>query len=432
MSAGAGARFALRGRNPDVLTCIANLSNDEVFTPPEFANQMLDTARRSVGGRQRRREHLGRPDREVPRPVHQVRRLPPRDHDAPHRRARGRDPRSRGARRSHPDQAGLRHRRSRSSRACSLAAASTARSAPTARTRSPSRSRPTTGNIWFERMEHTWVGGTEWVQTADENGKQIKKFTNGRCRYCGASQRDYDRGEGLETHAYAFIHTDDIKARIAELFGGDMQFDVIIGNPPYQLGQSGGDASAARDARSTRSSLKQAKALDPRYVAMVIPVTVVRRRAGLDEFRQEMLADRRLRVARRLSRTRARCFPGVDINGRRLATSSGTRHGMATCEVTTRLGLAPSAQPMRRAPRRVRHPRSLQRGGLDPSARCSTPSGDEQFESLAGRVAPIQPFSIRTNFRGSRASSRAWPIQCYVYQNGGTGYIERAPIRQQR
>jgi site-specific DNA-methyltransferase (adenine-specific) len=35
--------FALRGRNPDVLTCIANLSNDEVFTPPEFANRMLDT-----------------------------------------------------------------------------------------------------------------------------------------------------------------------------------------------------------------------------------------------------------------------------------------------------------------------------------------------------------------------------------------------------
>ena len=39
----AQASFALRGRNPDVLTCIANLSNDEVFTPPEFANQMLDT-----------------------------------------------------------------------------------------------------------------------------------------------------------------------------------------------------------------------------------------------------------------------------------------------------------------------------------------------------------------------------------------------------
>src|SRR5450759_145940 len=35
--------FTLRGRNPDVLTCIANLSNDEVFTPPEFANRMLDS-----------------------------------------------------------------------------------------------------------------------------------------------------------------------------------------------------------------------------------------------------------------------------------------------------------------------------------------------------------------------------------------------------
>src|SRR5579872_1383662 len=39
----AQAPFALRGRNPDILTCIANLSNDEVFTPPEFANRMLDT-----------------------------------------------------------------------------------------------------------------------------------------------------------------------------------------------------------------------------------------------------------------------------------------------------------------------------------------------------------------------------------------------------
>ena len=57
--------------------------------------------------------------------------------------------------------------------------------------------------------------------------------------YCGASQETLDRGEGLESHAYAFIHTDDIKARIAELFGDDMQFDVIIGNPPYQLDDGG-------------------------------------------------------------------------------------------------------------------------------------------------------------------------------------------------
>ena len=62
-------------------------------------------------------------------------------------------------------------------------------------------------------------------------------MVDGKCEFCGASQKTLDRGEGLETHAYAFIHTDDIKTRIAELFGGDMQFDVIIGNPPYQLGR---------------------------------------------------------------------------------------------------------------------------------------------------------------------------------------------------
>ena len=72
---------------------------------------------------------------------------------------------------------------------------------------------------------------------------------------------DYDRGEGLETHAYAFIHTDDIKTRIAELFGDDMQFDVIIGNPPYQLGRAAATASAASRCRSTRNSSEQAKSL---------------------------------------------------------------------------------------------------------------------------------------------------------------------------
>lgn len=63
---------------------------------------------------------------------------------------------------------------------------------------------------------------------------------NGRCSYCGASRATLDRQRGLETHAYAFRHTDDINARIAELFGDDMQFDVIIGNPPYQLQSDGG------------------------------------------------------------------------------------------------------------------------------------------------------------------------------------------------
>ena len=71
------------------------------------------------------------------------------------------------------------------------------------------------------------------------------RSSNGTCLYCGASQKALDRGEGLESHAYEFIHTHDIRARIAELFGEDMQFDVIIGNPPYQLDDGGFGSSAA-------------------------------------------------------------------------------------------------------------------------------------------------------------------------------------------
>jgi site-specific DNA-methyltransferase (adenine-specific) len=63
-------------------------------------------------------------------------------------------------------------------------------------------------------------------------------------RRYSASQKALDRGEGLETHAYAFIHTNDIKSRVAALFGGNMQFDVVIGNPPYQLDDGGYGTSA--------------------------------------------------------------------------------------------------------------------------------------------------------------------------------------------
>ena len=72
------------------------------------------------------------------------------------------------------------------------------------------------GNIWFERT-----------------GAHMGRMAS--ARIAAQAKRRFDRGEGLETHAYAFIHTDDIKTRVAEMFGGNMQFDVIIGNPPYQL-----------------------------------------------------------------------------------------------------------------------------------------------------------------------------------------------------
>jgi site-specific DNA-methyltransferase (adenine-specific) len=146
------------------------------------------------------------------------------------------------------------------------------------------------GNVWFRRTEHSW-----------------KK---GRCEYCGASETTYERGEALETHAYAFIHTYSIKAQLAEWFGGDMQFDVIIGNPPYQLASDGG----TRDVPIYQIFVEQAKKLEPRYLTMVIPSRWMAGGLGLAEFRQTMLSDTRIRDLVDYPNA-AEVFPSVGING---------------------------------------------------------------------------------------------------------------------
>ncbi len=242
------ASFTLRGRNPDVLTCIANLSNDEVFTPPEFANRMLDTLAEAWAAANNGADLWADGS---------VRFLDPFTKSGVFLREIA-SRLTKGLAAEIPNLQtrvdhiltkqvfgiGITYLTSllaRRSLYCSKHA-----NGPHSIAKGFSTD---AGNVWFERTEHAWV--------------------DGRCKFCGAREKTFDRGEGLETHAYALIHTDDIKTRLTEVFGGCMQFDVIIGNPPYQLADGGGTGTSAVPIYNL--FVDQAKKLNPRLLAMVIP-----------------------------------------------------------------------------------------------------------------------------------------------------------------
>ena len=161
----------------------------------------------------------------------------------------------------------------------------------------------------------------------------LRRIFSKRPEYCGGSRNTFDRGESLETHAYAFIHSDDVKTRLAELLGGQMQFDVIIGNPPYQLsdGEGGGGTSAVP---IYQLFVERAKELDPRYLAMIIPSRWFTGGKGLDGFRDSMLADSRLRsIDDYLGASEV--FPGVGLKGG-VCYFLWDRDSSGLCRVTTR------------------------------------------------------------------------------------------------
>jgi hypothetical protein len=398
--------FSLPGRNPDVLTCIANLSNDEVFTPPEFANRMLDTLTEtwaaSNGGADIWADSS-------------VRFLDPFTKSGVFLREVA-SRLTKGLAAEIPDlQKRVDHiltkqvfgigttyltsLLARRSVYCSKHA-----NGPHSIAKGFSDD---AGNIWFERTEHTWVGG--------------------RCRFCGASQKALDRGEGLETHAYAFIHSDNIKARVAELYGGDMQFDVIIGNPPYQLSDDGFGTSALP---IYQRFVEQAKALEPRYLSMVIPARWFAGGKGLDEFRESMLTDDRLRsIDDYLSASDV--FPGVGLKGG-VCYFLWDRDNPGACRVTTHFKDEPPSTTSRQ----------LLEEGVDVFIRFNeglavlkkvvgVESGGAKSLSLPEKkrferlVSSRKPFGLETTFKGSMAKGKG---DILVYQNGGTSYIPRSSV----
>lgn len=265
---------------PDVLSCLANLSNDEVFTPPDVVNKMLDllpqelfcdpnttfldpACKTGVFLREIAKRLLVGLEDKIPDLQQRI------DHIF------------------HEQLFGiaiteLTSLLSRRSLYCSKYP-----NGPYSITHFDDAE----GNIRYRRINHTW----------DKNGK---------CVFCGANKMQWDRGQNLETYAYEIIHTTTPE----EIF--NVKFDVIISNPPYQMtfGIEGGNSSNAKSIYNL--FIDKAIKLNPRYMCMITPSRWMTKTAqGIpDIWIETALHSNQFKVIHDFEDA-SECFPGVEIKG---------------------------------------------------------------------------------------------------------------------
>lgn len=376
-----------RAYNPDVLNCIANLSNDEVFTPPSLANQVLDTLPQEL---------FCSPDTTFLDPFCKsgvflreiVKRL------------------DKGLKEKIPDRRQrinhIMHRQVFGIALTELTALLSRRTLYCSKNangpHSVSRFDNEQGNVRYDAVRHTWQ--------------------NGKCRYCGASKEVYDRGDASEQYAYQFIHTDNPE----KLFPKNMTFDVIIGNPPYQLNvgvEKENYAIAIYD-----KFVRQAKLLNPRYLCMIIPARWYAGGRGLDDFRDEMLHDERICVIHDYPES-IDCFPGVEIQGG-VCYFLWNRAHKGQCTVIThnsKIDNTSMKRPLleKDANTFIRYNKSVS------ILRKVQVHKELTFDKY---VSPQTPFGIVTSYKGTKRKTNENDLKMYISGNekeykGGSAY---API----
>ena len=358
--------------NPDVLTCLANLSSDEVFTPPDIANKMLDMLPEDIWHDSRatfldpacksgvflreiaKRLIKGLAD-EFPDLQERI------DHIF-HKQLFG------------IAITELTSLLSRRSLYCSKY--------PNSKY-SISRFGDTSGNIRFKRIKHRWQ--------------------NGKCIFCGASESEYARDDTLESHAYEWIHA----VKPEEIFR--MKFDVIIGNPPYQL-DTGGAGKQAKPIYNL--FVEQAKKLRPRYLTMIIPSRWFAGGMGLDSFRDNMINDGHIRRLVDFSNAKD-CFPQNSISGgvcyflwERDTEGNCIFSNVNNGKVNT------TTRPLNEFPVLVRYNEAV-------SIIHKVMSKDwVPFDSI---ISPLMPYGLSTNYRGR--GHQMYSDDLILHASNGISYI---------
>lgn len=170
------------------------------------------------------------------------------------------------------------------------------------------------GNIKTPNINHTFVDDKGKLMPSSCPDAEKKKY---RCKYCGINGASaYNDVNQRETYAYEFIHFDGdelLKHLQDRFFGGNrnMKFDIIIGNPPYQLSDGGAQASARP---IYQLFVQQAISLKPKYISMIMPSRWMTGGKGLDDFRSLMISDKHIRFLNDFPDGKM-CFPNNEIKG---------------------------------------------------------------------------------------------------------------------